>query len=418
VNYGLVPLDEIDADAAPFPVEPPGAYDPPRAPQDERQTQAAPIIATPFSWPDCATIAPRQWLYGKHLIRGFVSVTVAPSGVGKSTLVMAESLAMVSGRALLHGVAPAGALNVWIWNGEDPIDELNRRIAATAMYYGIRREKCPGNLFVNSGRDTQIIVAETVKFGAVIARPVIDAIKATIKANKIDVLIIDPFVSSHRVSENDNNAIDAVAREWAGVANATKCAIELVHHSRKTSGAEVTIEDARGASALISAARSARVLNAMTPDDAAKAGVEHHRQYFRVDNGKSSMAAPNDKATWFHLQSVELGNGERFGEGDHVGVATEWKLPNPLDQVSVADLRAVQAIIAEGQWRENVQAKGWAGHAVAQALKLDTGNKRDKAKIIGLLRIWKASGALVEVEGKDVKGMARPFIEVGVPAND
>ena len=209
------------------------------------------LKATPYSWPDCASIQPREWLFGKQLIRKFVSATIAPSGVGKSSLIIAEALSMVSGRALLHGIRPTASLNVWIWNGEDPIDELNRRIAATAKHYGIKREECPGRLFVDSGRNLRLVVAETIKGGTVVARPVIDAIKATVSENKIDVLVIDPFVSCHRVSENDNSAIDTVAREWADIADATGCAVELVHHVRKVGDVEVTVEDARGASALL-----------------------------------------------------------------------------------------------------------------------------------------------------------------------
>ena len=376
------------------------------------------LKATPYSWPDCASIRPREWLYGKHLIRRFVSATVAPGGVGKSSLLIAEALSMVSGRALLHGIEPIASLNVWIWNGEDPIEELNRRIAATAKHYNIKREECLGRLFVDSGRDLKLVIAETVKGGTVIARPVIEAIKATVLENKIDVLVIDPFVSSHRVSENDNSAIDLIAREWANIADVTGCAVELVYHVRKVGEVEVTVEDARGASALISAVRSARVLNRMTKDESEKAGVENGRLYFRVDNGKSSMSPSHEKATWYHMRSVDLENAGQFQQGDCVGVVTEWKKPNPLEGVSVSDLRAVQEAVADGRWRENSQAKDWVGRAVAQAMGLDASNKQHRSKIVGLLKVWKASGALVEVDGDDAKGMARRFVEVGTLAND
>jgi hypothetical protein len=252
----------------------------------------------------------------------------------------------------------------------------------------------------------------------VVARPVIDAIKATVSENKIDVLVIDPFVSCHRVSENDNSAIDTVAREWADIAEETGCAVELVHHVRKTGDIEVTVEDARGASALLSAVRSARVLNRMPKDDAEKAGVENHRLYFRVDNGKSNMSPSHDKATWYHMKSVDLENGGPFLDGDNIGVATEWMWPNPLEGVCVSDLRAVQEAVADGRWRENSQAKDWVGRAVAEAMGLDASDKQHRSKIVGLLKIWKASGALVDVEGLDAKRETRTFVEVGTLAND
>ena len=61
------------------------------------------------------------------------------------------------------------------------------------------------------------------------------------------MLVIDPFVSSHQASENDNGAIDLVAKEWARLADRCNCAIELVHHTRKTNGEDATTESGRAA---------------------------------------------------------------------------------------------------------------------------------------------------------------------------
>jgi hypothetical protein len=53
---------------------------------------------------------------GRHLIRKFLSGTIAAGGVGKSTLVTVENLELVTGSALLtnHHRSP---LRVWYWNG-------------------------------------------------------------------------------------------------------------------------------------------------------------------------------------------------------------------------------------------------------------------------------------------------------------
>ena len=83
---------------------------------------------------------------------------------------------------------------------------------------------------------------------------------------------------------------------------------ELVHHSRKT-GADV-VQDGRGAVALLAAARSARVLNGMSEDEASQGGENF---------GKVNLAPPADKAAWFRFVSVALGNG------DDVGVPTPWR---------------------------------------------------------------------------------------------
>src|SRR5271156_4054915 len=55
------------------------------------------------------------------------------------------------------------------------------------------------------------------------------------------------------------------------------------------------------------------------------------------------------------------------------------------DDVAASDLRAVQRALASGRWRENSQAKEWAGHAVASVMRLDIANKAHNAKIASLL---------------------------------
>jgi len=392
-----------------------------RAERSDREASSAgktvAIAATAFKWIDPAAIPRRQWLYGRHYVRKFISETVAPGAFGKSTLVITEALAIVTGRTLL-GVTPDERVNVWYWNGEDPAEELQRRIVATALRYEIARTEIEGCLFVDTGRETKIVIAEQTRAGAVIARPIVEAVIATIKANAIGLMIVDPFVASHRVVENDNPAIELVAATWAEIADVTGCAIELVHHARKTGGAEITVEDGRGGSALLAKVRSARTLNGMTDEEAARAGVENRRSYFRVENGKANLSPAPDKADWYRLESFDLGNGGDDRPGDSVGVMSRWTWPDAFDGVTVSDLRAVQAAIAAARWRESPQAKDWAGHAVAAVLKLDATNKAHRAKIASLLKTWISTGMLIVVEGEDAKRMPRKFIEVGKPADD
>jgi hypothetical protein len=222
-------------------------------------------------------------------------------------------------------------------------------------------------------------------------------------------------------------AIDAIAKTLGRIADRANCAIELVHHVRKTNGNEITVEDGRGASSLLAAARSVRVLNPMSKDEAEKVGVEVERKgyFFRSDIGKANLAPPSDKATWFRLTSVPIGNGTAFRSvedgfvevdqegGDVVGVVTPWDWPEPLDAVTMADLKAAQAGIAKGKWKKDVRAAAWVGIPIAAALKLDTSNKSDRGKITKLIQIWIKNGALKVVVGKDGSRHDREFVEVG-----
>lgn len=368
--------------------------------------------AKPFRWTDPSRLPRREWLYGDHYIRKFVSATFSPGGVGKSSLALVEAMAMASGRPLL-GCSPARRLKVAYWNGEDPLEETQRRAMAAAIHYGLKPADLEGWLFIGSGREAEIIVAEQTSAGATVMAPNVEKIVALVESCGLDLAVIDPFVSSHRVSENDNGAIDVVAKTWARIADRTNIGVELIHHTRKGNGAETTVEDGRGASSLLYAARSARVLNAMTREEGERAGVERHRSHFRVDNGKANLAPPPEGSQWFRMASVGLGNGAEGTEGDLIGVVTPWEWPDAFAGVSATDLAAVQARVETGQWRENIQASDWVGKAVAEALGLDLEDKRDRQKVKTLVATWLKTGALVRVMGKDASRRERPMIEVG-----
>lgn len=366
----------------------------------------------PFVWRDPATMPRRQWLYGRHLIRKFVSVTFAPGGVGKSALVLAEAMAMASGKPLL-GTRPQNRLRVAYWNGEDPFDETERRALAACVLHDLGPDDLEGWLHLGSGREDELIIAEQTAAGAFILSPNVEAVLDTIRALRLDVVMIDPFVSSHRVTENDNNAIDLVAKRWGKIADLTNTAIELVHHTRKTNGAETTVEDGRGAVALLNAARSARVLNPMSKDERERAGVDANEAYFRVESGKANLAPPAQGAEWFQVASVDLGNGDEEEPGDNVGAVRSWQWPDPFDGVSASDLLAVQNAIATGGWRESAQAREWAGKAVAESLGINLDDKAGKQRVKGLLATWLKTGALMRVMAPDKTRQNRPMIVVG-----
>jgi hypothetical protein len=356
-------------------------------------------LPTAFVWRDPSTIPPRPWLYGRHLIRKQVSVTVAPGGVGKSSLTICEALAMASGRELL-GDWTAEGLKVWIYNLEDTRDELERRIIAAMEHHAVAPEEVNGRLYVDTGRERALSTAIQIK------KPEMEALAQEIAAREIDVLVIDPFVSSHQVSENDNGAIDLVAKEWARLADQCNCAIELVHHTRKTNGEEATTESARGATALLGAARSGRVLNKMSNELKAEAGVQDDpATYFAITRDKANLA-PVGNREWRRMASVHLTNG------DSVGVAEVWQWPDTFDGVTVKDLLAVQHAIDGKHPRYSDQAgDDWAGCIVADVLGMDA--TADRKRVKRIIETWIKNGALVKVKVRGDDRKERPCLEVG-----
>lgn len=359
---------------------------------------------------DAATIPPRQWLYDRHLIRGFVSLTVAPGGLGKSSLLTSELLAMATGRPLL-GVAPPEPLRVWLWNGEDPAEELDRRVTAACKHFAVSAEDFGNRLMIDSGRDLPISIASMTGSGLKIAVPLVESLIAAIRAAEIDVLVVDPFVTTHSIPENETTAMNAVVAQWRRIASATGCAVELVHHVNKAAAMDTDaagIYGSRGAGALIDGVRSARFLSRMKKEEAGRLGLEAPERYFRVEMGKANLA-PVDKAAWRQMIGVPLHNGSgHWPDGDVVGVCTAWVPPEALDGVTDADVQAALSALrtrAEPALADE-QANDWAGYVIAKALQLDVGEglKRDdrnagqnaaRAKVRGLLKQWREDGALV-----------------------
>lgn len=394
------------------------------------------ITATPFEWGDPRAIPPRRWVYPGLYVRKFVTGTVAPGGVGKTGLGLVECMAMACGRDLLDDGLKGDPRRTWYWCGEDPLEEMQRQVHAAALHYELTPTDFGNRLFVGSGREVPIRIAHTDRHGFKVDDASLDAIKATIRANGIDVAVFDPLVQLHKVPENSNEAMDAVVKALAQVANDCDCAIGVAAHTRKPApGMEVntTAGDARGGSALVDGARIIRVINRMTSDEADKAGVpvEERRRYVWTggDGEKDNLNPPATSRKWRFLASVHLPNGPHGTDGDNMRVVAPWKWPDPLDGLTVADLDRAQAAVAGAgdRVRESVQSPLWVGHVIGGALGLDTGEgckagectdeqKRARAKVGQALSVWIANGAFVRdrlpSKGKD-KSREVPVIVVG-----
>ena len=327
------------------------------------------IVATPFEWQDPATIPRHVFLYGTAYARKGVSATIAAGGVGKSLLLITECLALASGRNLI-GVNSAAKLAVWYYNGEDGRDMLQSRVTAAMQHHDIKPSEIVGALYLNSGRDNRWIVADTLAGKTVVHKPIVDGIIAEIEAKGIAVLVVDPFITSHNVNENDNGAIAAVVAEWNRVADITGCAIMLVHHARKSSGGvvELTADSTRGASAFMGAVRYARIMRHMTAEEAARAGVDIaiYKQHVEIVEVKSNFSGAESRPTWLKLVSCPLANG------DDVGAVEKWTWPHK-DAASEYDddmVFNVQEVARPGEYKLSPRSKEWLGYHIGHLSSL------------------------------------------------
>lgn len=378
----------------------------------------------PWSRRNFDLIPPRDWLFGTSYIRKYVSVTVAPGGTGKTALTIVEALSMASGLPLLPDETPVKPLRVALINLEDPMEELELRFAAAERFFELEEcEELSQNIFV-SGRETPLVIATEDRGDIKVVEPVVDRIMDEIKKNQIDVVIIDPFISSHRVSENDNNKIDVVAKTWGRVAEEANCAIQLVHHVRKstnsTQNGTLTTDDARGAASLVNASRMARVLNRMSEAECEELDIEKKTRwrYFRVDDGKTNLAPPAEFAKWRKLESVV--QAPRFDAPDlhreSVGVVSAWTPPEREVFITPSETEAFLNAVRGGDWREDYRAKNWVGLALAETLSLNPKDEDARKDIKKVLKDMFAEGTLSVAESKDDQRKLKRFVVVGLSA--
>jgi hypothetical protein len=100
----------------------------------------------------------------------------------------------------------------------------------------VTAEDIDGRLFVDSGRDTVIRIAELEDGKTKIAVPIADRLIEVIRALALDVIIIDPFVSSHGVPENDATP-SRPGRQVGDIADKTNTHIHLPPRARRTAWA-------------------------------------------------------------------------------------------------------------------------------------------------------------------------------------
>lgn len=352
------------------------------------------LHATPFSLQRMVSTPPRAWVYGHFLLRRFCSVLGAPGGAGKTSYAFGVALSVALGRPFLdEPVHEQG--NVWIFNLEDPLDELDRRMWGALAGHNLTAEDqavLEQRLFVDSGRDQELIVAAKDKFDNVSYTPHRDQMIAEIKRRNVKLIIVDPFLRSHRVEENRNEHLDYVMKTWAEIADQADCAVLLIHHFRK-GGVSGDADAFRGGKALIDAVRAAVSLATMTQEEAKVLGVDpaDHWQYVRMDNAKLNVAKRPDQTIWFHLDDIPLMNGE------NVGVIRRWYPTPPAAEQAVYTVQMCLKEIDAGVdgelfTRKMTRAKDrWGGAPIMKHFGCDEDGAKQQ------LNAWLQERVLAEV---------------------
>jgi hypothetical protein len=265
----------------------------------------------------------RQWLHGTDLVRGAVSMIVAPGGRAKSTWLIACALACASGRPLLDAHVFGGPLGVLYVSTEDASSEIALRIRAAMKHYGLTDAHVPGLNVIGADRWGLHLLRAVGSVSSLDERGW-TALAAELDQAKPDVLIIDPLINAMGgVSTNDNSAAALLIGQLAGLAAARKISVILAHHASKNRD-PTSAESAMGAATFINLARIALGIEPLAEKDAGRLGLPpwEAKSIFRVVGTKQNFSPPDASDRWYRLMTVEIANQQPpiYPSGDRVAV--------------------------------------------------------------------------------------------------
>jgi hypothetical protein len=298
---------------------------------------------------------------------------------------------------------------------EDDDRELKRRIRAARLYHHVEQDELKGWLFVASPGRSAGKILTIDKNGKLITAGLAERIEKVIQERRIDVVSLDPFIKSHAVSENDNNAIDAVVDILTELASKYDIAVDVPHHVSKGQADPGNANRGRGASAMKDACRLVFTLTPMSLEEAKSFALDEtmRRSLIRVDSGKVNIVPPMADAKWFRLVGVPLGNGtDLYPNGDLVQTVEPWTPPDTWAGLSHDLLNRVLTAIDAGMPDGNryTDARS-AKERAAWRVVLEHAPDKSEAQAREIIKTWVKNGVLVSGEyhnektRKDVTGL-------------
>ncbi|MGH0257053.1 AAA family ATPase [Sinorhizobium meliloti] len=268
----------------------------------------------------------RKWIMPGFLLRGHVTELVASSGAGKSSLALAIACHLAAGRNFGRFRIDQ-RYRVAIATLEEDDDELNRRLSAIAMKYGLDIDDyvLRKHLMTVKCRTSEgLCLARADRKGVVNRTSDMKELERRLFNERIDVLSLDPLAELWQGNENDNSQVGAVLRVIRSMARCNEMAVLLNHHTGKGTVEPGNIDAARGASSGAAAVRFLYTLTKASKDDATALGLneEEAKHLMRLDlaKGQYRASAHDNEADFFRFHSIDLGNGNECENADHVGV--------------------------------------------------------------------------------------------------
>ncbi|QWW67973.1 AAA family ATPase [Rhizobium sp. WYJ-E13] len=265
----------------------------------------------------------REWIVSPRLPCGDVAQCVGEPGVSKSTLMLRDALAIASGREdILRGKDELGnpitperlhrSGPVLIYNAEDRLDEMERRLAAAQRHWGVDVTGHPILLWSGVDGLKLTIAARENDRSALKRAPGADVLQKVIRQHGIVFVALDPQISlTAGAHENSNDDADTLLQELAIMAAESRCSITVVHHTSKQARQNKgDMAAGRGGFAAVGKVRSAFTLVNVTGEGEEESwGVSRGDGLIRLDYAKISHDRKPTAPIVFRRANVAVGNG-------------------------------------------------------------------------------------------------------------
>ena len=263
-------------------------------------------------------LRPRPWLVDDMLMRRTVTLLLASGSAGKSSLSLALAAHLAVG-ANFAGYKVRQACRTIVYNGEDDVEEQSRRLTAVCTIYGLDYEEVRKHILLLSAREMKLQLVSKEGGRAVRNDTVVEQLTKFAAESQVGCIILDPLVKLHQCDESDNAEMDTVMEAIADIAHHANTAMLVLHHTTKMSMKQEdrvgNADIARGASAIVNAARVAFTMMNASSQDAQDYGFdeEERHRWVRLDDAKMNMSLANKTATWFHKETQVIVTGDAIG---------------------------------------------------------------------------------------------------------
>ena len=339
---------------------------------------------------DPETIPRKIWLHGTNVLAGKISILAGHGGRGKSLLALHRVVAIASGIPITGEAVKRR--KVWLISLEDDINDLRERITGISIGHNLEQADYAENLMVSSFDQWFSHI------GGKTFAEILESIIATIQANKIGLLMVDPLGHFLQIDENDNKEMGEFMKQIQTIARKTECAVLFIHHSRKTMpGGKTDGLDLRGASAIHAHARIIEIVNRLPEAEAETMGITgtEKKNIIRIENDKGNFAELADSIC-YRFEAQELPNG---GISPSMHKIIEI---NSMDWLTTEmQMRCWEIVDARSDLRESSRAKKWCGIIFSEFLQLNHNSRSDRSKILQAVNYMLEIGVLRTILAKE-----------------